>query len=193
MLTLSYRKMVDETKRDLLSRGWTQVKGSKGYDYLHNDSDKDAALFSQASGLTGGVGTRSFYFPVFARDGWATFMYTLGDLGPGDGWPDLWAVTYVTVLVAPWPLPQGPDAWVTVDNGWSGPNPPLVHGIGPAVAPLLLSCPACYQPNLIVSGGRLLLWTRTRGAGPEGRHLTADLEAAYLPLAEQLWHLLTGR
>lgn len=177
---------------DLRSRGWFSYKRA-GYNFLYGKDLKDKFLFHHASGLP--AYGFSYYGLAYEKDGWATFIYDVDEI-PGlttsrrrhDGN----FVAFFNVLVAPWPLPPGPEAWVTICDGKRMLNPPRVKNIGPAVAPVLLGCPSPYPPNLIVENGRMLLWFRCMGR-PEGqRYLTADLEAALIPCATQVWHLLAG-
>lgn len=190
MLQGKYRTMLAATDSDLRSRGW-QPFPQGGDDCITGSDWRDKILLHKASGVP--LAGWSWYKPAYVKNGWTTFLYDAPDGSPGSSSLDCHAFTYATMLVAPRRLPQGPDAWVTVDVGGKRLDPPRTSGIGPLVAPELPSCQASYLPNLIVTGGRLILWNRTFRAPLERRHLTADLEAAYMPLAERIWRLLTGR
>lgn len=178
---------------DLRSRGWS-FNGRHADTYLYGRDLKDKFLFHHASGLP--AAGFSYYGRVYEKGGWATFLYDVDEI-PGltctERRCDGNVVSYIGVLVAPWPLSPGPEAWVTICNGRKVLNPPRTQGIGPAVAPVLLGCPSPFPPNLIVENGRMLLWFRSIGRPRGQRYLTADLEAALVPCATQVWHLLTGR
>lgn len=154
----------------------------------------DRRLVERISGLESYY--TNWYSHLFQKQGWSTFMFDtlFGDwayLGT-EHRPDDREFTDACFLVAPWPMPKGPDGWMTVHNGNGWFREPYGKNMGPLVAPELA---ATYgHPNVLVRKGNLILWSRLTERPNVGDHyLTADIEAAWMPLAERLWHLLTGR